>query len=193
MPRQWQLDFFTYATRSDYEPVIRAVEATRNLKYILCGMFETPTPPMYTSGLDIPDLGIATEGDSARENNYLIMDAAVELESRKIDLYSGETRYAVDQWRNPQSISFRPGGVFEERCIIQGDLGTASRHPASVALCRAFTSEFTKRFRLMHGHWWVGPEALQRFQEGMRLTLDAKMRLHDLQPEPLALPPSPQQ
>jgi hypothetical protein len=189
MPRQWQLDFYMYATTADYEPVLQAMEAQRSLTYSRCGVFDTPTPPLFSSGLELPDFGIATRGDSAGESAYLVMDTSAGLQTDRFELYSGGTRYEVSQLTNPCSIVFRPGGVFEERCLIQGELSTVSRDPASVALYRAFVREFKKRFTPMHNHWWLGPEALQRFREGMRLTPYADVRMYDLKPEPLALPP----
>ena len=61
-PRSRRLDLF--ATRADYEPVIRKVEAQQSLKYVLYDLFWTPTLTVYSSALEIKDLGVAFKGDA---------------------------------------------------------------------------------------------------------------------------------
>lgn len=189
MPKRWQALMELYATRNDYEPVIKAVEAERVIKYILTGVFDSPLPPTFYSGLDIPDLGIASTGVAVQERNYLVLDIADEVKGREIHLNQGGVRYSVSQMENPTTITFLPGGKFEECCLIKGDIGTVSHDPASITLYKAFVREFQKRFTCINDYW-LGPEALQHLKAGMRLTDNVRSSVqYDLKSEPLALQP----
>src|SRR5262249_25195885 len=116
---------------------------------------------------------------SIREPTYLVLEAPAAPGVSPVALYDGRVRYRVTQMENPRSITFQPAGAFTHDCIVQGGIGTVSRDPASVALFHAFRDEFRRLFSLMEGRW-LGPEALERFRAGARLTTDFQLRMHDL-------------
>jgi hypothetical protein len=180
MPRQSRLYF--YAVREDLEPVFRAVEAGRALKYVQSGAFDSPEPPTYRSGLELPDLGVARTGDSVQATAFLVMFFPAEVAVREVHLYRGGTRYMFSQLECPQSLVLRPAGAYDG-CIIRGDCETAYDNSESRVLFRAFAAAFRKQFTRVAGEW-VGPEALRRFQAGTRLTCDAQVRMFDLKAEP---------
>src|SRR5262249_23350722 len=152
MTRSRQLDLYLFATRSDYEPVLMAVEAQQHLKYVQFGLLETATPATYFSALEIPDLGIAFRGTSGHEAIYLVMDRDDELEPHLVELYEGGVRYRISQLESPTSITFQPGGLLADTCIIRGDIGTVASTAASIELFRSFARQFRKRFIHYHGH-----------------------------------------
>jgi hypothetical protein len=188
MLQRWQLVLDLYATRADYEPVLQTVEAQRRLKYVQCGMFSSPHLPTYYLGVDIPHLGVAITGIAVQEDNYVVLDASIEPYIRKVELYKGGVRYTTSQGDNPTSISFQPGGIYEGCCLIKGDIATISRDAASLSLYRLFVRAFKKTFVAIDDYW-LGPEAFELFQAGMRFTDDVRSSsMYDLKPKRLALP-----
>ena len=85
----------------------------------------------------------------------------------------GSKIYFVGQKQNPNSIEFRPGGVYKSDAVIQGAIGTISASPASVKLYRLFQKVLRKHFSLIQ-RAYVGPEALELAKQGTRLTQSVK-------------------
>jgi hypothetical protein len=164
---------YMYAMRTDYEPVLRAIEAKHRLQYVLTGLFQAPTLKVYRSGLDIENLGIALKGDSGFEPCYMVLDASIKIEIRAIPQRRGGTRYAVDNDLYPSAITFWPGGRYDDKHMIQGEVGTGTDDPDSIALYRLFAREIKKRFTRIR-NCWLGPEALQFLDNGGCLTPDVE-------------------
>jgi hypothetical protein len=113
---------------------------------------------------------IKSEGRKVFEKAYLVFDAATELKVREIPQRKGGVLYSADLEANPTGFGFRPGGLFEGRCLIRGSVGTATGDPVSIALCRAFAREVRRGFTKIHSYY-VGPEAVRLLDEGMRLAI----------------------
>src|SRR5262249_41001516 len=133
------------------------------------GTFESPAIKPILSALEIEDLGIAHKGDRVHEKAYLVADASVEIKIEEIHRRKGGIRYSVGLEKNPEAFGFEPGGLFQSRCLISGSIGTATGNPTSIALCRAFIRAIRKDFTKIKSYW-LGPEALQFLDAGMRLT-----------------------
>jgi hypothetical protein len=81
----------------------------------------------------------------------------------------GEVWYDVSQKLNPESVSFLPGGIFDDhRVLICGHIGTASESSISLSLYRAFTKVITKGFEKVR-EYRIGPEAASLMDEGYRM------------------------
>lgn len=89
-------------------------------------------------------------------------------------------RFAFDQLLNPRSIAFRPAGVFEDRAIIAGRVGTASSDAASLELFDMFAKQMRRAFSRIKS-FLVGAEAERLMTSGGRLTTSiASPTLYDL-------------
>jgi hypothetical protein len=161
---------YLYATRTDMEPGLQAVEAQQALQYVRRGLFEAPQAQMVSSALEIPDLGFARMGDLILANHYLVLDAALEVKIREVPQRRGGVRYAIDEVANPTAMIFVPGGLYEGnegRCLVVGEV-VATGDPRSHELYRLFVPLLVKGFKKIKSYY-VGPEAQRLFQEGVRL------------------------
>ena len=90
-------------------------------------------------------------------------------QSNQTSLSVGGVRYEVSQQANPDSITFLPGGIFEnQRVLVCGHIGTASKSSESLGLYKPFTKSVTKDFARI-GNYRVGPEAERLMDQGYRM------------------------
>lgn len=162
-----------FAAKHDLEAILAAVESERPLKYVRAGMFDVPETTTLASGLQIPNLGLAPSGDHNLEPFWLITDANVNVEMEVVPQRRGGTRYGIDPGLNPESVVIWPGGVFEDSCVIAGQIGTAMMNPTSMQLLNLFAREIRRQFKRIKS-FFVGPEAEQLLDAGYRLTHSVK-------------------
>jgi hypothetical protein len=168
MSKSKSIHFF--ATRRDLESVIAAVESQRPLQYVQAGMFDSPETKGFHSGLQIPNLGVAPSGDSNLEPFWLVTDSGTNVEIKIVPQRRGGTRYGIDPGLNPESVVLWPGGVFEQSCVIAGQIGTAMLNPTALELVNLFAREIRRQFKRIKS-FYVGPEAEQLLDSGYRLTI----------------------
>jgi hypothetical protein len=78
---------------------------------------------------------------------------------------------------------FQPGGLHQDDVLIAGRIATTGTTPAALALHQLMVRTVTKGFRRVQSYW-LGPEALARFQAGARLTAAVRSpALYDLRAE----------
>ena len=142
-----------FATRSDYEPVIRAVEARHDLKYVLNGLFISDAIVAVSSALDLADLGVAFGKDAVQENQYMVLPADEEVVVRAVPQNSGGTRYAVDLLANPSAFGFQPGGLLDGLNLVSGSLGAVSSEAKASVYYLSFIREIKKHFTYLNGYW----------------------------------------
>jgi hypothetical protein len=172
-----------FATKSDLEPGLRAIEARFPLKYVRAGFWRTPEYTAYTSALDIAELETANDHIVAALQGYLVMLRSAEIFVRSSPQDAGGIHYMIEREHNPQAFIFKPGGWYEGK-LMGGFIYTSQVNPPEVVeLCRHFIRTVTKGFVKLLGYydrgyrspWWVGPEALRALDSGVRLvTYDAQ-------------------
>lgn len=159
-----------FATKCDLESLLSAVESKRELQFVQAGMFDEPEAMALASGLQIPNLGFAPSGDSNLEPFWLITDVSKYVEMKVVPQRRGGTRYGIDPGLNPESVVLWPGGIFEQSCVIAGQVGTATINPTSMELVNLFAREIRHQFKRIKS-FFVGPEAEQLLDAGYRLTI----------------------
>lgn len=167
MPKSNSLHFF--ATRQDLEKVIRGVESYRSLSYVNAGTFDSISQQALSSGLQIPNLGLASSGDQNQQPWYLVVDSGIEVHVEEIPQRRGGIRYAVDQKLNPQSVAFKPSGIFEDKCVVAGQIGTCSEDDISKEILNLFVKEMRNQFVRIKSYY-VGKDAADLLDRGFRLT-----------------------
>lgn len=173
---------YFFATAKDLEPGLHAIESQIRIKYVLAGMFESHIAGAWKSAFDIPNLSIASAGAAERERSFLVLYDEREVRPRNVSQRGGGVRIAIDQMNNSNSIVFKPGGRFEQGCIIRGEISTTSEHQESLQLFKVFSKGLTKGFKKIHRDL-VGAEALQLMSTGIRLTSNiASPKEFDLNP-----------
>ncbi|MPV64319.1 hypothetical protein [Burkholderia sp. BE17] len=170
-----------YATKDDSLSLTDFVEGRQEVKYILshhhfyqeCGA----EAPVFNTARDIPDIGLGTQGDTARCKNYILVERSVEVVpmSRFIgrNLPEGGKWYTAYEPGNcTKGIEFKSGGIWSDGTLINGLIQTWSDDPAAQKLMRQFASAMKKVFKEKIGIYWVGPEAYELLRQGGRLTLN---------------------
>lgn len=165
-----------FATRTDLARVVATVESRCPLMYAAAGLFDELPSAIKGSIVDLEDFGIAKSSQQVHNPSYLSYPDETSLIVREVPQRKGGIKYAVDQLGNPQSVTIRPGGVFEESCIIAGQIGTVSKDAFSLKLANLFAHEVRKQFSRIRSYY-VGAEAEQFMNQGYRLTADARMSL----------------
>jgi hypothetical protein len=99
----------------------------------------------------------------------LITKVGAKVKVEVVPQRRGGSRYGIDPGLNPESVVMWPGGVFKDRCVIAGRVGTGMINPASMELLNLFAREIHRQFRQIKSYF-VGPEAEQLLDAGYRLT-----------------------
>lgn len=167
-PKSLQL----FCTRDDILAVLTAVEAGNKLQYIQSGLFEKEGMDIFSCFAEIEDFGTSTYGEPSKDPSYLVFRSDSKPTTRSVPQKAGGVMYAIDQLANPDSVALRPGGMYERRCVIAGQLGTASESAESVALYNVLAKRIRSEFGKIRSYW-VGPEATVLFKKGFRLTTAA--------------------
>lgn len=159
-----------FATKADLEELLRAIESQRELQFVRAGLFDVPVLNRVTTLFNDPNLGIALKGDNNHEARYLVADRKESISFETVPQHGGGTKYAIgNQKFNPKTIEFRPGGVFNEECMIDGRAATISDDEASLAIFKLFSKEIKRRLKRIQS-FWVGAEAEKLLDKGWRLT-----------------------
>jgi len=175
--KRHQVNFF--ATKADLESLLRVIEMKQELQLVRAGLFDVPIQNRALTLLD-SSLGIAVKGDNNQEAAYLIANRLDSIQIRAIPQHGGGTKYAVDQQASLKTIVFRPGGVFNEKCMIAGQAGTISEKPTPLAICQLFNKRSNRQFDKIKS-FYVGKEAGKLLEKGWRLTSSVKSPpLYDL-------------
>jgi hypothetical protein len=172
-----------YATADDLRPGLKRFEEAVAVRYYEMGIFDFPAPLRFDAGAELPGLGLAPSGDANHEPFYLVMYRSASIEPREIPQNSGGAKFAIDQLQNPDSTVFRPCGMYEVGVMIAGRISTMGLTPTAIELQRLMVRTVTKGFRRVRA-CWLGPQALEMFEKGARLTAALQMpREFDLKRE----------
>ena len=171
-----------FATRTDLLALLGDVEAAQPVHYIEAGLLDTPTPAEYGSAREIPGLGTIQVPETNLGKFYLLAYTSIPFTVEPVPQRRGGTLYAVDQLKNPDSVSLHPGGQFDGRTVLAGTIGTCTGSEASAALLRSIASSIRRRRWSKIKSDAVSPEAEIILDAGGRLTASLRFpREYDLQ------------
>ncbi|HEY0704283.1 MAG TPA: hypothetical protein VGD60_16040 [Candidatus Acidoferrales bacterium] len=174
-----------FATKRDLITFLTALEKKHALKYVLAGSFSSRTPPVYSSGLDLPNLGIAGSGSAVSCATFLVCEPELAIRARSVKESSGNQRFDFDQLLNPDTITFSPGGIWKGDILLYGRFATVSAKFSVPAkrLMQRFSHQMRKQF-VRIGAYYVGSEAQDLLKAGNRLTIaEQSPRDFDLKPD----------
>ena len=158
-----------FATRGDLIPIITEVERAARFRYVQYGVYDKRVFPEFSSALDIPDLGQATNESAVGCRKYLVIPQEAEAVVRKMNRTVGGIGYFIDQLENPVSVVFSPGGLFGKAVLLYGRVDTVSQGKEAQSMKGKFEYRMKKHFS-KRGAYYVGSEAEQLRQQGFRLT-----------------------
>lgn len=155
---------------ADIEDILQEIESSANIQYYETGLFNSKNTPVYDSIFHTSNIGIAVSGDWNRIDSYLILQKNSLVNIREIPQRTGDTKFAVDQMNNPNSIELKLGGVFndKENVIVAGRVSTISETNVSNELYKLFSKKIKKSFRKI-GAFYVGKLAEEKLKNGWRL------------------------
>jgi hypothetical protein len=162
------MDTKIFATRSDLIPRIERVESQKDLHYARTGLFYHDEIITSTFLKDVKEMGYNTTGQYISGIAVLVVEKKHKIKIRKVKQRTGGYLYAIDQLKNPHSIVFQPGGMYENSYLIRGGINTVSESKESKQLFHFFSKGITKGFTKIRG-WYVGPEAMKLMNSGVRL------------------------
>ena len=161
-----------FALKEDLLAIIEAVECKGPLKYVRTGNFVSEAIKdgiiAFAVGAELPNLGKASADQSIGCDAYLVCEPETPINLRRFQAYDGRERVCVDQLVNPDTVVFRPAGVWNEDVVLSGSVGTASDSPASQALMKRFHVAVRKTCSKVKA-FYVGPRAFVLLESGKRL------------------------
>jgi hypothetical protein len=167
-----QLSFF--ATKNDLLKALEAVTSKADFVFVCMSRSENSLPVVYETANAIPDFAVALHGDLNKEDFCLLIEPNVEPKVREVEQRNGGVKYFLDQGSHPISVVLKPGGVLNDaECIISGQIGTISQDKWSEEIYKIISASFRKQFTKIKS-FYVGPEALERLDQGFRLTSNIK-------------------
>lgn len=165
-----QISFF--ATKNDLLLVLNDVQF--KIPHAFSFQEKCEKPSVYGSPEDIEDLGFMSVGDQNQSRLYLLIAPDEEPKTRAVEQRNGDAKIFYDQISHPRSVSFRAGGLLNDSlCVIAGQVGTVSDDEWSIALYKMIVSSIKKKFTKIKS-FYVGCEAVQKLDEGYRLTSNIK-------------------
>ena len=164
-----QIHFF--ALKDDLLAMLELVESEGSLKYTPMGNFPKDEIKdglsVFGTGAGIPNLGKATAESAAACEAFLVSEPKTPINLEAVDASTGK-RICVDQLVNPDTVTFTPGGVWNEDVVLNGRIATASDSQISQALMKRFHAAVKKAFSKVRA-FYVGPKALVMLHSGKRL------------------------
>jgi hypothetical protein len=151
-----------YATEHDIQVVMAEVNLLKPLLFVQMGLFNNAEPIVLEDAYGL-----------LSHNNYLVCEEKYNVRVRTVPQRKGGIKFGIDPMENINTVVLRLGGSVENKRLISGDVSTTfTEKPAkeifnliAIAIRRSF-----KRIQSYH----VGPEALELFDKGVRLTPTAK-------------------
>jgi hypothetical protein len=160
-----------FALREDLLPVLELVEGKEPVKYVLTGNFPERKVargvPTFDRGAAIPNLGKADHENGSE--TYFVHERDARLRFRRLRGVGGNRVIVGDQSREPDTVSFTPGGLWKRNIVLRGTISTISDSPVSRRLMRRFQAAMKKCFSRVY-FYYVGPKALELLKSGARLT-----------------------
>lgn len=161
-------------TTNDVVALMQAVENELPLKYTLAGFPDEPDLKQARSFLEIEGFGVPRTGRMGHEDRFLLSHPDLEIKIEPVTQNRGGIKYSIDGGsRNPKTLHLYPGGLFEGKIVISGELMKYSDEPEAGEMFRVFQREVKRQFTKHKSYpYWLGKEATAMLAAGARLTDD---------------------
>lgn len=137
--------FGFFATSTDIKNALVTLEKIEPVKYISMELYKSKEIKEYMSCYEIDNLGYSS-GESQGSDNFLVMfkdnKCNVDAVLQKKD---GTYNYFVKQLYNQESVVLRPGGSYQNKYHIVGEVATMCyENEKSAKIFKAIKKAFTK-------------------------------------------------
>jgi hypothetical protein len=156
-----------FATKTDFERLLVAIEKRHTLQFVNCGFFDIPVQHGVNSLLN-SELGIAAHKDRDDEAVYRVADLKTPIYVLNTSRGTAPGKYAIDESINPHSVAFRPGRMFKEFSLICGRVNAGSDNAICLNLFQLFKGEIRTQFKIRNSYY-IGKEAVEMLEKSWRL------------------------
>ncbi|MBV7265146.1 hypothetical protein [Erythrobacter ani] len=171
-----------FATNSDWLKVFEDVQHKMPTKVVLAGRQDGPLQ-IFEDLEEIQGFGSAKSGAEVTESSYLWLKKKQRPKTRLVEQRKGDAVEIIDQLSVPNSVTVCFGGIFSERTLISGSVGTASAAMEALDLYALIKKKIRANFAIVNSNY-VGPTASKLLNDGWRLTADDRApQEYDLKPQ----------
>ena len=157
-----------FATQNDLSEVLIEVSMQKQLSFVDSGLFDQALPSIFNDVKNIQPF-----------RTYLAFDRGASIETRKVPQRDGSMRYAV-QLDSIHGVSIYSGALIEGRRLLAGQIAPFGEEVSSSEIYALIAKVVRSRFEKIKS-FYVGPEAVQLLESGVRLAPTAKSpEIYDL-------------
>ena len=150
-------EIYFFASKQDLYNIIKSVEQTTELQYVMTGAYDSLDIHVYNSLEEYNDLGIKKSGEHQSES-FLVLEKNCNLNVREVKQFDGSVKYFVDQLQNEDSIVLWPGGIYGSQYLICGHAGTIKVSDMSKKIFGIFQKSIKRRCPNRTGRFWYSDE-----------------------------------
>ena len=157
--------FNYYATYSDHVSCLMNADIGEDIRYVTSSDWNSADVTDYHYMSEIPTLGISSSGTWSGDCDYWIVDATRFADLRSTFVSSGRSRLVTLD----DGLRFAYSGLYQDSAMITGYFEYHTDNPQVYEVYSRFLLQVEANFTKIQG-CWLGPEALQLFQKGMKFT-----------------------
>lgn len=166
-------EIYFFMTRDDLLHMLTRVEESIGVKYIENTAHYSRDIPILDSLTDYEYLGISRTGDHQSES-FFVLEKFEELHPEERLQFDGRMRYLVDQSNHPDSVALWLGGMYRDKFLVCGHMGTISASDKSKRLFNVFRKYIKSQCKYKSGRYCYS-ENVKEISDGVRLiTINAK-------------------
>lgn len=160
-------EIFFFMTKDDLLNMLTRVEESISVKYIENTAHYSPDIPIYDSLTDYEYLGISKTGNHQSES-FLVLEKPDELHPEERRQFDGKIRYLVDQSNHPDSVALWLGGMYQDKFLVCGHMGTISASDKSKRIFNAFRKCIKAQCKYKSGRYYFS-ENVRSISDRVRL------------------------
>lgn len=165
-------ELYFFLTKNDLISILQKVEQFIQLKYVESkAYFTTNEIKEYISLEKYEELGINKSGNHQAES-ILVVERTHKVNVREVQQVDGSIKYYVDQMNNEESVLFWPGGIFDNKYLICGHVGTAYLNEKSKMIFDIMQKMIKKQCKTKVGKYYVSEEAKKLYNDIRFITIN---------------------
>ena len=155
-----------FATHDDLLEVLSAVNDSCPLGFVELAAYNDPSDIFLKSLNDLGDISRSQTGDHL-DNPHFVFLSEKTVQYKTVLLPDKTFSYHLDQSLNPDTVLLWPGGFYDKKTLVTGEINTISSSEESQKLFKLFRKMIRKRFMKVR-NYYLGQEAYA-LSENLRL------------------------
>lgn len=166
-------EIYFFMTRDDLLHMLTRVEESIKVKYIENAAYYSKDIPIYDSLTDYEYLGISKTGDH-QSDSFLVLEKSEELHPEERLQSDGKTRYLVDQSNHPDSAALWLGGMYQDKFLVCGHMGTISGSDTSKRIFNTFRKCIKAQCKYKKGRYYFSDNVKEISDKVRLITISVK-------------------